>query len=404
MASFEVRRLPKVPALALMLVAAPSTAFSQLDSLQHADEVLVSLAETIEETREQNGVHSPELIGPTKALALYYEEHEDHALAIAAIEQVRQLIRVNYGLYSLEEAPLLQQWIHAERARGNDAGAWDVEQRLLKLVRRNANDLRTVPILRELAQRRLDILARYIRGEFPPEIVLGCYYSAPEAGDCRAGSRGRVKDALLREAISYYSQAINTILRTEGLTNDELPDLLMEVARISYEHGRPSIGRKSLRFLLSYSVENRAPRSMQTDALLQIADWDLLFAPDHTIAKSAIALYEHAYAELARVGTERRAIERLFSPDVPVVLPAFLPNPLVSKETRESTGFIDVEFDITRGGESEDIEVLDTTTGASDAAKERLVDLIDDSRFRPIVTNGHVEDAARVALRYYLRD
>src|SRR5690606_25145234 len=116
------------------------------------------------------GVHSAELIGPTKALALYYQEHEDHALEIAALEQARQLVRVNYGLYSLEEVPLLQQWMRAERARGNDTGAWDVEQRLLKLVRRNANDLRTVPILRDVAERRLDILARYEGGEFPPEI------------------------------------------------------------------------------------------------------------------------------------------------------------------------------------------------------------------------------------------
>src|SRR5690606_1325556 len=196
------------------------------------------------------GVHSAELIGPTKALALYYQEHEDHALEIAALEQARQLVRVNYGLYSLEEVPLLQQWMRAERARGNDTGAWDVEQRLLKLVRRNANDLRTVPILRDVAERRLDILARYEGGEFPPEIILGCYYSAPEAGDCRSGSRGRAKSALLREALSYYSQAINTILRTEGLESEELPQLLMEVARISYEHGARGTGRKSLRYLL----------------------------------------------------------------------------------------------------------------------------------------------------------
>lgn len=401
MISFGVRRTMEV---ALMLACVtPGAAFPQLDSARYADEVLNRLVDTIEDVRDRSGVHSAELIEPMRALALYYLEHEDYPLAIAAIQQARQAIRVNYGLFSLEEAPLLQQWIRAERARGDAAAAWDVEKKLLKLVDRNADDVRTVPILQEIAEYRMDVLDRYSHGEYPPEIVLGCYYSNPQIGECRSGSRGRAKDSLLREGIWYYSRAINTLLRTEGWSSGQLPELLMAVVRVSYEYGSAGIGRKGLRFLLSYQTENDAPRFTQASALVQIADWDLLFAPDHTFVESALEVYEEAYGQLEQSGMAQRSVDRLFHPEIPVVLPAFLPNPLATSETSETTGFIDVTFDITQEGESEDIEILDTVN-ASDDEQDRLIDLIDDSRFRPVLANGRVAETARVALRYFLND
>lgn len=401
MVSVGVRRTLEV--VLMLACVTPGAAFPQLEPLRHGDEALNRLVETIDEVRDRNGVRAPELIQPMTSLALYYMEHEDYPLAIAAIQQARQLIRVNHGLFSLEEAALLQQWIRAERARDNAAGAWDVEKKLLKLVDRNPDDVRTVPILREIAEHRLDVLDRYTRGEYPPEIVLGCYYSNPEVGECRSGSRRRAQDALLREGLSYYSRAVNTLLGAEGWSSEELPELLMAVVRVSYEHGRVGIGRRGLSFLQSYWVENGAPRFTQASALIQIADWDLMFAPDHTYVDSALEVYEKAYDELERSGMARRSIDRLFRPEIPVVLPAFLPNPLATSETAETTGFIDVTFDITREGESKDIEILDTFN-ASDDEQDRLIDLIDESRFRPIVADGRVADAARVALRYFLND
>jgi hypothetical protein len=400
------RRPRKVRTISLLVgaVALPAIALAQ-PGRSLRDEALAELVQSIEQVRAEEGVHSSELIGPLTTLGLYYQEHGDPTLAIAAIEQARQVVRVNYGLYSLREAPLLQQWIDAEEARGNPQGAWDVEQRLLALVSRNPNDLRTVPILREIAQRRLDILDEYTDGGYPPQIVLGCYYSQYREGNCRSGSRGQVKEALLREALSYYFRAIDTVAITEGRSSARLPDLLTEVVRVAYAHGRGAIGRQALRYLHAYKVENDAPPVETIDALVQIADWDMLFARgERRLTQSAVDLYERAYAEADGAGIEQRSVDAIFSPRLPVVLPSFAPNPLATQESSETSGFIDVAFDITRNGESERIEVLDTTTNASEDARKRLVELIDDRRFRPIVTFGRVEETARVALRYYLND
>jgi hypothetical protein len=140
------------------------------------------------------------------------------------------------------------------------------------------------------------------------------------------------------------------------------------------------------------------------NALVRVADWDLLFAGGRKKNEAAFEAYETLYDRLEQEGLEQSSIDEIFSPSVPVVLPAFLPNPLVSIETSDSPGYIDVAFDITKYGKSEAIEILDTTTNTTNAATVRLIELIENSRFRPRVADGAFEDPSRVVVRYYVND
>ena len=74
-----------------------------------------------------------------------------------------QVIRANYGLRSLEQAPLLQQRIRSEERRGDFAAAWELEQDLLTLARRQRDDLAAAPILHEIGDKRMDLLKRLSR-------------------------------------------------------------------------------------------------------------------------------------------------------------------------------------------------------------------------------------------------
>jgi hypothetical protein len=86
---------------------------------------------------------------------------------------------------------------------------------------------------------------------------------------------------------------------------------------------------------------------------------------------------------------------------LPVVLPAFQPNPFAPDETREVIGHIDVAFTVTKYGRGREIDILGSTN-ASAVAKSRLVNLIMTSRFRPRPTDGEFTDASRLTARYYL--
>src|SRR5690606_21038522 len=118
----------------------------------------------------------------------------------------------------------------------------------------------------------------------------------------------------------------------------------------------------SLHHLLLYRTANDPSSLVRADALVDIADWNLLFTRgDRRSIESVHEAYQSAYAQLERAGVEQQAIEQMFSPETPVVLPTFLPNPFVSVETPQSRGFIDVAFDIKNDGQSDNIDILDTT-------------------------------------------
>src|SRR5688572_21074616 len=74
------------------------------------------LVEQIAEMRAEGGGRPVGLIDPLRALALLYEEAGDHALAIVALEQARDVTRVHQGLSSADEALLLRQQIRSEKA------------------------------------------------------------------------------------------------------------------------------------------------------------------------------------------------------------------------------------------------------------------------------------------------
>jgi hypothetical protein len=211
--------------IALAVVATPLATVAQPASPLAADDPLEQLTAQIGEIQALQGGNSPDLIEPLIALSLLYEERADYELALALVEETTRVIKINRGLHTLDEAQRRRQAIRIERARGNAEAAWDEEQQLLRLIRRRRHqaDARIVPMLHEIADHRRAVLERYLAGEFPPEIVLGCYYSewqydangTPIRSGCRAGNRLTVIRALRSEAFGFDSEAEALIGRLE---------------------------------------------------------------------------------------------------------------------------------------------------------------------------------------------
>ena len=408
------------PAIALFAaVAAPQTAFAQATSRAGALDVLLRAAEQAALTQLPSTEDFTDPAGQTMTAALRLEADGAHDLAISVIDEAIQGIRATYGLYSLEQAPWLQRLIANEEARGNPARAWELEQDLLVLVRRHPDDAGTVPVLREIAAKREDILARYVGGDFPEQIILGCYYSPrwgrSRGGNCRSGSRGVVVRSLLAEARRHYNDAINIILNQEFEYIDELREIDLALVRTSYRYGHYlgsyEVGRRSLVRLAAVDAMNSEPLPTRVESLVELVDWDLLFV-DGATRKSrgerndaVVERYERAYELLEREGTPQAAIDTLFSPALPVVLPTFRPNPLSTVERqRASPRYIDVSFVVSRHGNSDRIEILDTTTNATEPENDRLIELIESSRFRPRSTDGRFADTPPIVVRYYLNE
>jgi hypothetical protein len=398
MGSRAVRQALTIVAFVVAL-AAPATGRAQTHD--EAGLTFEQLAARILAEEAVNGPYSVDLLDPLKALSVIYEDRGNHALALGVLEKALQVVRANNGLRTLDQAPLIAQSIHNEEARGNFPAAWDLEMELVELVRRHPDDLRTVSILRDIGDKRSDMLERYIEGEYPPQIVLGCFYRPSflreGEGNCYAGSKGVAERNIATSAQKHYIEAIEVLLRNDLYESPELRELELELLRSTYLHGGP-YGRQSLRRLLSYEVANNEPWLARVESFVEIIDWDFLYGNKGTVLDNYVKVHEL----IKQKDVPQGAIDSLFAPELPVVLPTFFANPLASPETPDSRGFIDVSFDITKYGRSRNIQILDSTTNATEDEQDRLVRLITRSYFRPRVTDGHIADRAPVVVRYYL--
>ena len=247
MVTLGMRRLESAAAIAAALVLAVITSPLVAQSLSADDREL----EQIQEILSRGGPYSLDLLGPLSRLGLIYQEGEDYALALVTLERAQHIVRVNNGLHSMDQVPLMRQLIAVEDARGNHEGAWDRQQDLLELLRRHPDDVRTVPVLRDIADRQMEVLAAVIAGERPPEVVLGCFYKqwpTQADGSCEAGSKSTVVQGMLAEAQRTYLEAIAVLLRQGLYDSDDLRAI--EVARQGDRpeadrraHGRPGRGR-----------------------------------------------------------------------------------------------------------------------------------------------------------------
>ena len=424
------------------------------------------LRKQIAELQTQTGLARPaEVIDPLRALALLYEEDGDYALASATLEEARFVTRVHEGLTSADEALLLRQQIRSERALGLHERAWTLERQMVTTARGHHDDIRMLPIFRELADDRLDLIEKVGAGERPPTIYAGCYNAEPlpaydykraELGGnptaignpCYGGTNQSLIVKLRREILMYYADAIETILRTGDYASQELRDL--ERAAVRVRNGRLSsvqlakeagsfvlcpagglddylaleildsclapVGRghglvvanvgnpPGLLRLMQYEIRSGAPAPARANAIADLADWYLLFVRPE---RRRFDLPEVTFALYQRAYREldqngdAKEATEMFAPELPVTLPTYEPNPFASAAA-ESPRYIDVSFDVTKYGLGERIEILETSKGATREEKQGLIRLIETTSFRPRMANGALADEAPVSLRYYL--
>ncbi|HEX5049283.1 MAG TPA: tetratricopeptide repeat protein [Gammaproteobacteria bacterium] len=395
----------------------------------------------IDEEQTLHGVDGAELIAPLSELARFYRAHGDAALAISAAQRALGIVRAKHGLNTLEQAPLILLQSEIEEGRGNVEEAWQLEQDLLQLARQNSGDLGTVTILQDFSDKRAGLLERYRNDDRkPPQVVLGCYYAGGPlqphgATSCRSGSKQVATAALSDEADTYRAAAVRTIVHSDHYASGEVNELLSKaVDACRHYRGDPLDACKrevELVADLAYVVGTSVP---QVDAQVRMADWQLLGVPwwqapprvssaaplvpgqlapgsvpvskpveDCTGCSEALESYRRAYEELRRRGVEQAAIDRVFSPRLPVVLPASRDSVFV-EPVGESGAYVDVAFEVTKQGRAVNAELRGATPGVSRERRFGVVHWIGELRFRPIMTDGQFVDAVPVVVRYPVSD
>jgi hypothetical protein len=456
----RIRTLGGIVALAVM----PGAAFCQAARApDRAEEIL----EAIQAAQAAEGPRSPAQIQLLAELGALYEAEGDYALATAALEEARSVVRQNYGLHTLEQLPLIQQALANQRALGDVSMVQALEEELLDLADRHPDDLRTAAIYRDAGERRLDVLRRFLAGEAPSEIY-------PEVGFW-SFYKDDVIAQLIADAQTHLVGAAVVLVRNGLYTSDELRDLETEIARASdvvrqqerskigplavqesgsgivyraYEPGvvyNPTLVERSnvLSALLGGAGLEDAPAALQEavtavpanggmttpyqvgrDSYSRLIAYDDIAygsSADEAALRSRLEAYlrladwDLLYAQNGAAFEQYAEVYELLATSdfaaklIPEIfappIPTVLPTFVPNPlETAPSARYIEASFEVTKYGESRRVEIVGFSPGVSDAAKDELAHLIKGSRFRPRVAGGELGRAARVVVRYYLND
>jgi hypothetical protein len=404
----------------------------------------------IDELQAEGGLYAEGLIEPLRELGMRYQESGDHVAAVVALQEARHIIRANRGLFSatVDEALVLSQQIRSEKALGHGERVWDLQHELIITARQHLDDIRMLPIFLDLIEdrtERLDVFSATAYRELPPGIYVPCgsgvgptrinsgNRAAPvpvsDAQNCEYGTWRTVVARLHGAVLRNYADAIAVLIRNGDYASQELRDLekqalsLVPLQRdvtcyvgfrefleselvgscVDTAGGAGVGGWASLMRLVYYEVRSGGSAAALATAYAELGDWYLRtehlsrgakFSPADQIA---LTLYEQAFAELRDDAGE--SLARIFSPELPVMLPTYVPNPLASVETSR---FIDVAFTITTYGEAAEIEILGSSESATGTEERALIRLVKYASFRPRAVDGKLADSAPVVVRYYL--
>jgi tetratricopeptide (TPR) repeat protein len=381
-----------------------------LEELRSWSDLADDYLQAIEAEESRNGPYSEDLVDPLLSLGLGHQEHGQHDLAIDAFERALQVRRVNEGLRNLDHLPLLESMAESYSARGDVVGVTDVEGRMLELGMMNPSDPRSVDVLRTAADRELAQYEWYRENGFPPQVTIS---SNRNGGPPQFGSGGYRASFGLRQARRNYMVAIQNILRRGAYDHEDLVELEQELTRTYYleltggsslSPNRSallySLGRNSYRRRVVYAAARSNSPTEFAKALVELADWDLLFSRNG----QALGRYQEAYEMLVRWDAPEEEIKEIFDPETPVTLPTFVPNPLEADEPNRQAEHIDVAFKLGRFGTSRRIDFVDVSDDISRKERRRLLRVIAGNRYRPRLIDGEPDSTTPVSLRYFVDD
>lgn len=203
-------------------------------------------------------------------------------------------------------------------------------------------------------------------------------YSAAMQTAFRQGSEAEYRGLEELLVHTYYFEAANPELESDFRVNRFLPTPLESL----------------LRARVVDRMTRGAPPVEVARAMLELGD--------ALGNREALEQYEQAYDFVVAQQVSADAVASLFVPPVPVIRRAFGPEDSAAFDpARPYRGFVDVEIQTSRYGQTRDAEILDTSPGTSRAIERRVEKHVALTRFRPRFAEGEPVGSDRFVLRYY---
>jgi len=363
----------------------------RLDSIRRYS----SAVDTIEQT---GGAWDRALVEELSVMGNLQQQQGEHAEAIETLNRAVHVNRINAGLYTLEQIPVIETMIDSYIAIGDWENA-DLYNNYLFFVQRKAfgaDDPRIIPVLDRLANWHMQAFnigyGESLGSRLSTAQIL--FKAAARMVSVHFGRADErfvdLKTNIARSAylVSRYPEYMVELERPEARTmEDLLRESLNEQGRMLPRGFRS--GEVALRDIIDYYNEESNSVYGLAEAITNLGDWYIIFER----GRAAEQQYAQAYQLLLDQDNGEELIKQLFGQVVPI--PTFgLPTNLEKAtshdldRSRLRSDYADLSFDVTVNGVVRNVRLLSEITDENTLQLDRLRREARLSSFRPKVVDG----------------
>lgn len=434
----ELSSLPSTPT---------SSSFVKVDdapvNLELLDSSIGQLQQRISEFDLEGGVYDYRLSELYLSVGNAYQELNEPQLAIDAFNEALQLTRINNGLFTEDQLPMVENLVETYLSLG-DVPSANINQEYLFYVQQKIYGAAHPVILVELLEYAdWNLHAASLSLGYAPNLQ-SLHFRTSSFNESLFNQSEMIED-LLTAAAFAYSQAL---IMQHDLESDfdgsispaetrELKDSLsftendLDIAeteqKLAYTHflqyqfdinnvAVNSYGEAPSAYFLDSDIRGRQALERRYEylrraggstldiilALLDVADWYLFFER----WTSAEEIYLQVFAMMESNGVNN--IEGLRYPDLPATIPSFLSsaytrgsNRLSPEEVLEYAGYIDVSFELSRFARPMRIRLLSSSEGTTIATERALLRKLRNTAYRRQIENQTEYSENAYTVRYY---
>lgn len=364
----------------------------------------------IESAEESLGAYSAGLVEPLASVGRAFQMEQDHGEAMDYFRRALHLSRVNEGLYSANQLPILNNMIASQLALGNLLAADEIQHYRYRVQKEAlADDPKAMMAATDdyiewqhqlyLAKFGDDTFRRLLRMHTLQSDIIEQLETEQES---------------LPQLLSYLYQRLGSEYLLADYQGEKQPGLQVSIGRSS--QAGPNIMSTDLEQQEFRMIKNNAFRSgvktlKRIVALTESQDPPLV----EEVARARIALgdwylwwdwearalqnYEEAYRLYASDDNPNTDPTELFKEPVELPQdPVF--RPMITTTSDRSDARAKVSLSISRLGEARDIEILELDAEDQLGARVTLHKMLKEVRYRPVVVDGEVVTASSVVREY----
>ena len=416
--------------------------------------------QALSKLEETEGPFSENLAEQLGSLGRLYSENGNYSQAITSLKNAQHIIRVNHGLFTLHQLEFVEDLATNYDKLGDFENQDKIREYLFYFQQKNYTENQPKMLAAKLAWANWNIQAFHNIYQQPgaplfnsnnpnlsaDDYILvhdtsnNTYAYVPRNNFYGTGAASSTSPAInmrtLVEPRLLLAQEIyiSALQHTQSeLQADELRKKLANIAFIVKQqvdslnnidnktslNSMPLQSRNTSHLIttsyssnliafeekvLSLKHTPNTSASVLAQALLELADWHLLF--DHS--RLAFPIYQEAYTVLVNAGKTESEISKILLPKTPLPLPTFSAQAFSSSiyglednAASRYKGFIDIRLNINKQGNNRRIKVLESSEDTPKQIRVTLLDYLRTQKTRPTLINGQAVEQADIHLRFY---